>query len=170
MPAERITPMNQPSTRPAKKVADSRTEQNYIIMPAHINGYNRLFGGQLVEWIDIVAGIVARRHCESNITTVAIDNLRFKAPAHVNDLIVLMGQVTYVGRTSMEVRVQTYVEDLSGMRKLINRAYIVMVAIDENERPIEVPQIIPETPEEKFEYECGAKRDALRRQRRTEAY
>ena len=70
----------------------------------------------------------------------------------------------------MEVRVQTYVEDLSGMRKLINRAYIVMVAIDENERPIEVPQIIPETPEEKFEYECGAKRDALRRQRRTEAY
>lgn len=156
--------------RPAKKVADSRTEQNHFVMPAHINGYNRLFGGQLMEWIDIVAGIVARRHCERNITTVSIDNLQFKAPAHVNDLIVLMGQVTYVGRTSMEVRVQTFVEDIHGMRKLINRAYLVMVAIDENERPTEVPDIIPETMEEQFEYECAIKRNEMRKQRRREVF
>ncbi len=161
--------MNE-SKRPAKKVADSRTEQNHFVMPAHINGYNRLFGGQLMEWIDIVAGIVARRHCECNITTVSIDNLQFKAPAHVNDLIVLLGQVTYVGRTSMEVRVQTFVEDIHGMRKLINRAYLVMVAIDENERPTEVPEIIPETMEEQFEYECAVKRNAMRKQRMKEVF
>lgn len=156
--------------RPAKTVAESRTEQNYFVMPAHINGYNRLFGGQLMEWIDILAGIVARRHCECNITTASIDNLQFKAAAHVNDLIVLTGQVTYVGKTSMEVRVLTFVEDIHGMRKLINRAYLVMVAIDENERPTLVPEIIPETLEEKFEYECAVKRDAIRKQRRSEAF
>ncbi|MGI5893251.1 MAG: acyl-CoA thioesterase [Candidatus Merdivicinus sp.] len=158
------------NNRPFKTVAASRTEQSYIIMPAHINGYNRLFGGQLMQWIDIVAGIVARRHCETNITTVSIDNLLFKAPAHVNDLIVLQGQVTYVGRTSMEVRVLTFVEDIHGMRKLINRAYLVMVAIDEQERPTPVPAIKPETMEEQFEYECAIKRDAIRKQRRTEAF
>jgi acyl-CoA hydrolase len=59
----------------AKKVSDSKTVQVQIVMPAHINGYGRLFGGKLVEWIDIVAGGVARRHSGRNITTVAIDNL-----------------------------------------------------------------------------------------------
>lgn len=161
--------MNE-NTRPAKSVAESRTEQSHLIMPRDANGYNRLFGGQLMEWIDIVAGIVARRHCETNITTASIDNLQFKAPAHINDMVVLMGQVTYVGNTSMEVRVQTFVEDMHGMRKLINRAYLVMVALDDEERPVQVPQIIPETMEEKYEYECAIKRNALRKQRRLESF
>lgn len=161
--------MNETS-RPAKSVAESRTEQSHLIMPRDANGYNRLFGGQLMEWIDIVAGIVARRHCETNITTASIDNLQFKAPAHINDMVVLMGQVTYVGNTSMEVRVQTFVEDMHGMRKLINRAYLVMVALDDEERPVQVPQIIPETMEEKYEYECAIKRNALRKQRRLESF
>lgn len=161
--------MNE-STRPSKSVAESRTEQSHLIMPRDANGYNRLFGGQLMEWIDIVAGIVARRHCETNITTASIDNLQFKAPAHINDMVVLMGQVTYVGTTSMEVRVQTFVEDMHGMRKLINRAYVVMVALDDQERPVQVPQIIPETLEEQYEYECAIKRNALRKQRRMESF
>ncbi len=156
--------------RPSKTVAESRTEQSHLIMPRDANGYDRLFGGQLMEWIDIVAGIVARRHCETNITTASIDNLQFKAPAHINDMVVLMGQVTYVGNTSMEVRVQTFVEDMHGMRKLINRAYLVMVALDDQERPVQVPQIIPETMEEKYEYECAIKRNALRKQRRVESF
>ena len=157
------------ANRPTKSVAESRTEQSHLIMPRDANSYNRLFGGQLMEWIDIVAGIVARRHSETNITTASIDNLQFKAPAHLGDLVVLKGQVTYVGNTSMEVRVQTYVEDLHGMRKLINRAYLVMVALDDEERPVQVPQIIPETMEEQYEYECAVKRNALRKQRRIES-
>lgn len=161
--------MNE-TNRPSKSVAESRTEQSHLIMPRDANGYNRLFGGQLMEWIDIVAGIVARRHCETNITTASIDNLQFKAPAHINDMVVLTGQITYVGTTSMEVRVQTFVEDMHGMRKLINRAYLVMVALDDQERPVQVPQIIPETLEEQYEYECAIKRNALRKQRRLESF
>ena len=116
-----------------KRVKDSETEQSYLLMHRHINGYGRLFGGQLVAWIDELAGLVGRRHCGHEITTACIDNLNFKHPAFLNDTVVLVGRVTYVGRTSMEVRVDTYVEELAtGIRKMINRAYVVMVAIDEN--------------------------------------
>ncbi len=153
-----------------KTVAESRTEQVQILLPEHINGYNRLFGGQLMQWIDVVAAVVARRHSNRNVTTASIDNLQFKAAAHVNDTVVLFGQITYVGRTSMEVRVQTYVEGMDGIRRLINRAYFVMVALDENEKPTPVPGILPETLEEKLEYEAGIKRNALRKQRREEQF
>lgn len=96
-----------------KRVKDSETEQSYLLMHRHINGYGRLFGGQLVEWIDELAGLVGRRHCGHEITTACIDNLNFKHPAFLNDTVVLVGRVTYVGRTSMEVRVDTYVEELA---------------------------------------------------------
>lgn len=156
--------------RIAKTVAESRTEQVQIILPEHINGFDRLFGGKLVEWIDIVAGVVARRHSNCNVTTASIDNLQFKAAAHVNSTVLLRGQVTHVGETSMEVRVDTFVEDLSGERKLINRAYLVMVALDDNEKPIPVPHVIPVTDEEKEEFEAGIRRRALRKQRRQERF
>lgn len=154
----------------AKRVSDSRTEQIQIIMPEHINGYDRLFGGKLVEWIDVVAAVVARRHSNRNITTVSIDNLHFKAAAHVNNTLVLIGRMTYVGRTSMEIRVDTFVEALSGEKKLVNRAYLVMVALDDRERPVEVPRLILETEEDHQEWEAGQKRNALRKQRRIEQY
>ncbi len=154
----------------AKQVNDSLTEQVHILMPQHANGQERLFGGQLVQWIDVVAAVVARRHSGYNVTTVAMDNLQFKAPAFVNDTLVLIGHITYVGRTSMEVRVDTYVEDLSGIRKVVNRAYIVMVAIDDEGSPAEVPGLILETESEKAEWESGIRRKELRNSRRTEGY
>ncbi len=156
--------------RPAKRVSESRTEQIQILMPQHINGYKRLFGGVLMEWIDVVAGVVARRHSNAEVTTASVDNLQFKSPAYVNSTIILIGKITYVGKTSMEVRVETFVEALDGERKLVNRAYVVMVALDEQERPKPVPQIIPETEEELAEYEAGRRRHALRKERRRENY
>lgn len=155
---------------PEKRVADSRTEQIQIIMPEHINGYDRLFGGQLVVWIDVVAAVVARRHSNCRVTTVSIDNLHFKAAAHVDNTIVLIGQITYVGMTSMEVRVDTFVERLDGSKKLVNRAYLTMVALDSQEKPTIVPRLILESDEERAEWEAGSKRAALRKQRRIEQY
>ena len=149
-----------------KKVSESRTEQQYLIRPSHINHYGRLFGGQLLYWIDELAGIVAIRHSGAIVTTAAIDNLQFRAPAYEGDMIVLQGQVTYVGRTSMEIRVDTFTESLDGKRQMINRAYIDMVAIDGDGKPVEVPGLIPETEEEKQEYEAAAQRRAQRKQRR----
>ena len=89
-----------------KKISESKTEQVHIITQSDLNGYKRLFGGQLMEWVDIVAAVTARRHCEMNVTTAVVDTLEFREPAHANDLIVLIGQMTYVGSASMEVCVR----------------------------------------------------------------
>ena len=156
--------------RAIKRMEDSFTEQQYLICPAHINHYGRLFGGQLLKWIDELAGIVAIRHCNANITTAAIDNLQFKAPAYTGDMIVLQGRVTSVGRTSMEVRVDTFIEKLDGSRDLINRAYMDMVCIDNDGNPKEVPDILIETEEQKLEYEAAQKRKKMRKQRRQEGF
>lgn len=153
-----------------KRVADSITEQSHLLMAGDLNGAGRLFGGRLVEWIDEVAGITAKRHAESNIITAAIDNLQFKKGAYINDVVVVIGRVTYVGRTSMEVRVDSYVENLEGYRMPINRAYFVMVSMDEDDRPKEVPRLIVESESEKAEWEGALRRNALRKQRRAEGF
>ncbi len=153
-----------------RPVSYSRTEQVQILTLDAINGYNRLFGGKLMEWIDVVAGVVARRHCNRNVTTAAVDNLQFRAPAHANDTILLSGYITYAGRTSMEVCVRTYVENLDGTRTQINKAILVMVALDENERPTPVPPVIPETEMEKKEYIQAQKRAEYRKLRKEEHF
>ena len=153
-----------------KRVSDSRTTQVQIIMERDINGASRLFGGQLLEWIDVVAAVVARRQCQQEVTTAAIDNLQFRAPAQLGSTLCLEGQLTHVGRTSMEVRVDSFTEDLEGNRALINRAYLVLVAIDGAGRPAPVPRLILETQEERQEWEAGERRHALREQRRKENF
>lgn len=149
-----------------RTVSHSRTEQVQILMQGTLNGYNRLFGGKLMEWIDVVAAVTARRHCGKNVTTAAVDSLVFKSPAMVNDTILLEGHVTYAGRTSMEVCVTTYVEELNGFRREINKAYLVLVAIDADGKPTLVPPVIPETEEEKREYADAMERRKNRGSRR----
>ncbi|MBO5837941.1 MAG: acyl-CoA thioesterase [Oscillospiraceae bacterium] len=149
-----------------KKVEDSLTEQQYLICPAHINHYGRLFGGQLLKWIDELAGIVAIRHCGCTVTTAAIDNLQFRAPAYTGDMIVLRGWVTCVGRSSMEVRVDTYREALDGRREMINEAYIDMVAIDCHGKPQQVPGLLIETEEQQKQWDAAQKRRQMRKERR----
>ena len=154
----------------AKKVSESATEQIRMINYSDINGYGRLFGGKLLAWIDEIAAATARRHSGCNVITAAIDNLQFKSGAYPNDMIVLIGKVTHVGNTSMEVRVDTYLEDCKGTRRPINRAYFVMVAIDENDKPTAVPGLILENDGERMEWNNAARRRELRLNRRLEGY
>ncbi|MDR1611969.1 MAG: acyl-CoA thioesterase [Planctomycetota bacterium] len=153
---------NKPHPR-GKTVAESETVQFQVVMPPHLNGYGKLFGGQLAVWIDTVAGIVARRHCGGKITTAAIDNLRFHEPVAQNEMLVLHGRMTHVGRTSMEVRVESRVEDSSGNRRLINTAFVIQVALDGNDRPTPVPPLILETDEEREAFARGEKRRRFRK-------
>lgn len=127
-----------------------KTTAIQIVLPQHCNGYQRprLFGGQMMAWIDIVAAVAARRYTQRNVTTVCIDNLAFLRPAYQNDTVVQEAVVTWTGRTSLEVRVDSMVEHLNGERELINRAYVVLVALDENDKPTPVPPFTPETEEE----------------------
>ena len=151
-----------------KRVADSITHHAELIMLQHINGQQRLFGGVLMQWIDVVAAVTARRHSGCNVVTASVDNLNLKSGANINDTLILEGKITYVGKTSMEVRVDTFVEKLNGERKEINRAYFVMVALDENKNPTKVPGLIIETEEEREEFEAGRKRYELRKLRKKE--
>lgn len=153
-----------------KTPAQSRTEMVQIVYNGHINGSRRLFGGKLMEWIDTVAAVVARRHAGSEVTTAAVDTLRFQEGVTLNSTVVLVGTLTYTGRTSMEVRVDTFVEHLSGVRRQVNQAYLVFVALDEMGHPTPVPPILPQTQAEKNDYEAGRRRQELRRQRRNENF
>ena len=148
-----------------KTMKSSRTEQVQILSQSTLNGYKRLFGGKLMEWIDVVAAVTARRHSGKNVTTAAIDSLEFKRAAYANDTLVLMGEISYVGKTSMEVTVKTYVESLDGTRELINQAFVIMVALDDNEKPTPVPSIVPENDEEKAILEEGRRRAEARKKR-----
>lgn len=154
-----------------KHVEDSRTEQFRLLKYEDINGANRLFGGKLMAWIDEVAGVTARRHCETDVTTACIDNLQFKEPAFLGNMVVIIGRITYIGRSSMEVRVDSYVEDSKGFRRPINRAYVTMVALDEKEHPKAVEFGLElETESERAEWESGKRRAELRKQRRREGF
>jgi len=152
-------------TRPNKRVSESKTLHTEIVMSSHVNGAGRLFGGLLMQWIDVVAAVVARRHAQMDVITASISSLEFKAPAHMNDTIELVGQLVYAGRTSMEVRVDTYVESLSRRRTHVNRAYLTMVALDADGKPSPVPALIPETNEDKEEYRAAeARRNARKKE------
>lgn len=156
--------------REVKKISDSMIEHIYQVRPEHLNAAGRLFGGKLMEWIDEIAGLVGMRHSGGNITTASVDNLRFIRGAFQNDLVVLLARVTYVGNTSMEVRVDTYIEDFEGTRKPINRAYLTLVAVDDEGKPRKVPSILLETESEKAEWSAAEKRKELRIQRKKEGF
>lgn len=153
-----------------KTVGDSMIEQIFQVRPEHMNGSGRLFGGRLMEWIDEIAGLVGSRHSEGNVVTASVDNLKFIRGAYQNDIIVLIGHVTYVGKTSMEVRVDTYVESFDGIRRPINRAYLTLVAVDEDGKPRSIPGLKIETESEHAEWEAGIKRKEMRLQRRAEGF
>ena len=141
-----------------------KTTAVQIVMPQHCNGYAkpRLFGGQMMAWIDVVGAVAARRYTQKAVTTVCMDNLTFLQPAYLNDTVVQEAYVTWTGRTSLEVRVDSMVERLDGTREMINRAYLVFVALDDQDRPTEVPVYRPETTEEVIEYSAAETRRQVR--------
>ncbi len=146
-----------------KTPSQSRTECSHIVVPEHLNGVDRLFGGTLISWIDDCCAICARRHVRGNVTAATLDNVQFLAPVYQNDTVVCIATVTYTGNTSMEICCKSYVEKLDGSRTLINVAYQIVVAIDDNGRPVPVPKLQPETEEEIAEFEKAEKRRELRK-------
>lgn len=148
-----------------KTVKDSIVETAHIVRPNHLNGANRLFGGILMQWIDEVAGIVAKRHAMTNVITASVDNLTFLKGAYQNELVIIKGKVTWVGKSSIEVCVDTYVENAKGERSRINNAHFMMVALDANGKPTKVPQLILETDDEKLAWEHGVERQNIRKKR-----
>ena len=149
-----------------KTVSESLAETIHIVRPNDLNGANRLFGGILMQWIDEVAAIVAKRHSNSNVTTASVDNLTFLQGAFLDDLVVIKGKMTWVGNSSMEVCVDTYVENSQGERKRINNAHFMIIALDENGKPMRVPRLKLETEDEHLAWAHGEERQRIRVERK----
>ena len=158
--------------RPMKKASDSLTEITKLLQYRDINGQNRLFGGRLMEWIDEAAGVAAMRHAGGNCVTLMVDSLKFKKGAVLNDIIVLIAKVTYVGNTSMEVRVDSYSEEkATGIRTAINHAYLTLVHVDEDGTPRPIKYgLKTESINEQIEWEGAVKRKEIRKHRNSEGF
>ena len=156
--------------RKDKTVAETRVETFHIIKPEDMNGSGRLFGGTLMCWIDEVAGLVGRRHAQMNVTTGSVDNLKFLRGAYLRDMVVVSGKVTHVGNASMEVKVESFIESSTGERELINRAYLTMVGLDENDKPCRLPRLILETEEDQLEWQRAQTRREIRQRQSSEGF
>ena len=142
----------------------SRVEARYIVLPQHANDVGIAFGGTLMSWIDMVATIVAQKHCEHKVVTVSTDRINFLAPIAIGDHVLLKAAVNFVGHTSMEIGVQVTQENpFTGETRLATTAYLTFVGIGADKRPVAIPGLAPETPEERLRCEAGRRRMEERR-------
>ena len=149
-----------------RRVEDSATSTVHGVRMTHMNAAGRLFGGTLLEWIDEVGMMVAKKHARMNITLASIEHLQFIRGAYLDHMVVLEGKLVFVGRSSMDIKVDSYVEDEDGQRTLINTAYMTFVALNTDDVPTEVPGLILETDEQRKEWEKGEKRRILKLENR----
>ena len=152
----------------AKKVTDSQHETSEIMMPQDANVLGHVFGGSVLSMMDKCAAVAAFRHARAACVTASIDRVDFREPIHVGDLVVMKASVNYAGRTSMEVGVRVEAEELiTGHRRHTNSCYLTFVAVDRNGRPVEVPQIAPESPDELRRFDAAKERRRRRLEERT---
>ncbi|MFQ5662538.1 MAG: acyl-CoA thioesterase [Terriglobia bacterium] len=137
-----------------KPVRSSQVEMVEVVLPNHANPLGNILGGRVMHLIDIAAAIAAHRHSNSYVATAAVDHLDFRWPIKVGQLIVLKASVNRAFRTSMEVGVKVFAEDvLTGGRRHTSSAYVTFVAVDEEGKPKPVPPVICETATERRRYE-----------------
>ena len=152
-----------PAQLTAKPVSASRVSLAQLMQPEHANALGDVHGGWVMKLVDEAGALACMRHAQRRVVTVAVDSMSFRKPVKVGDLVMLTAVVTYVGRTSMEAEVLVHTENpITGERIWTNTAYVVYVALDENDRPIAVPPIIAETEEERRKLEEGRERQARR--------
>jgi acyl-CoA hydrolase len=144
-------------------VSASQSERSEIVFPGDANALGNLFGGRLMQFIDLVGATAASRHARSFTVTAAMDHLNFVAPVRVGDLLILKSSVNRAFRSSMEVGVKAMVEDVrSQTLRHVSTAYVTFVAVDVTGQPVEVPQVIPETEHQIRRYDDAGRRREMR--------
>ncbi|ASK61845.1 acyl-CoA thioesterase [Virgibacillus phasianinus] len=151
-----------------KKIKDTRVVQTDQVLINDLNNYHTLFGGVLMKKMDACATLSARRHSRiKECVTASTDSVNFIEPIRVSDSVCLESFVAYTGKSSMEIFCKVIAEDLdTGGRRLAATAFLTFVALGEDKRPVEVPDVIPETEEERFLNETGQERAKLRKLKR----
>lgn len=145
-------------TKKKKFPRESFVSMTELVLPNDTNTLNNLMGGRLMHWMDIVSAIAGQKHSNSTVVTASVDNISFRHPIRLGNVVTLKAKVTRAFSSSMEVRIDVEAEDVPAAHKFeSNSAYFTFVAIDKDGKPVEVPEIEPETEEEK-EYYAGALR------------
>ena len=152
--------MEQNRSRP---VSDSYTETTHLVLPNDTNTLSNLFGGRLLQWLDIACAISAHRHSKNVVVTIAVNNVSFDKPIRLGDFVTIRSHVSRAFGTSMEIWADVWVEDqVTGEKIPCNSAIYTFVAVDADGKPCAVPEAIPGTEEEKKRYDGALRRRQLR--------
>ncbi len=153
--------------KPAKTPAETAIETRYVLAPHMVNALGTAFGGVIMSWIDVVAAMVAQRHCEGIVVTVSVDTMSFLDPIYIGDHVILKASVNYVGRTSLEVGVAVNKENpINGEQNPTTTAYLTFVHLDKDGEPTDVPKLLLETEEDKRRHENARTRVQARKELR----
>ena len=146
-----------------KVVSESLTIMTEMIFPNDTNTLGNLMGGNLMRMMDVVGAICAQKHCNRIVVTASVDNVSFKQSVPLGSVVTLQAKVTRAFNSSMEVVIDVWAENIPAQQRVsTNKAFFTFVAVDQSGRPIDVPQAIPETAEEKEYYEGALRRRQLR--------
>lgn len=149
--------------RKKKFPRESFVSMTELVLPNDTNTLNNLMGGRLMHWMDIVSAISAQKHSNRIVVTASVDNISFNHPIQLGNVVTLKARVTRAFNSSMEVRIDVEAEDIPTGKKIVsNSAYFTFVAVDQSGRPIDVPEIEPETDEDREYYNGALRRRQLR--------
>lgn len=145
-----------------RTASETKATSSRIVLPNDTNTLGNLMGGQLLNWMDINAAISAHRHCRRVVVTAAVNNVSFDEPIKLGDIVSIESKVSRAFTSSMEVYIDVFVEDhITGKRKKCNEAIYTFVAVDQVGSSIHVPELVPETEEEKERYAGALRRRQL---------
>ncbi len=153
-----------------KPVSASSAEFTHLVLPPDTNALGTIFGGRIMEWVDIAGSIVASRHCRQVVVTASMDALHFLAPVKLGDIVILKAAVNFTHRTSLEIGVRIESENpLTGERRHTSSAYLTFVALDAAGKPTAAPEVLPQTEDEKRRFEDAKTRYEYRVRNRPRA-
>lgn len=149
--------------RKQKSPKESFVSMTELVLPNDTNTLNNLMGGRLMHWMDIVSAIAGQKHANSTVVTASVDNISFREPILLGNVVTLKARVTRAFNSSMEVRIDVDAEDIPANKKFSsNSAYLTFVAVDKQGKPVEIPEVVPETEEEQALYDGALRRRQLR--------
>lgn len=147
---------NGNSIKSEKSPEESHAEVIIRMFPSDANPAGNVFGGEILKHIDMVAGIVAQRHSQSNAVTVSMDSVNFIKPVYVGNVLKLNARINYIHNSSMEIEVKAEAEDIvTGIRTITGTAFVTFVALDNNGKPTPVPKLLLKTDDDRTKFEEG---------------
>lgn len=147
----------------SKNAAQSKVTMTEMVLPNDTNTLNNLMGGRLLHWMDICGAIAAQKHANAKVVTASVDNVSFAQPIRLGHVVTMNAGVTRAFNSSMEVYIEVWAEDVpAGIKVATHKAFYTFVAVDDENKPQRVAELIPETDEEKELFKSALRRRQLR--------